>query len=284
MFICPTCNKSFNTNRSLAGHQRIHTTKEKLHDPICCCIYTKVERLAKNLEKYQQQLRSCKNCTKLVRLENTYCSSSCAASVTNTTRVFKDAQQRKQKISKSVQAYYQSTPRSPSKQVKNPAIRSIKKVNNQTIWKKPPAGVPYSKLYTCSCKHCNTITLRRQVQWYCDQHCHLYSSNGRAKYKFKFNVYHYPDLFDLKHLAKVGFFAPRGKAGKWNPNGLSRDHKVSVNDAIKFNYDPYYITHPMNCQLIPHVVNNTKNTNSCISYVDLVRIVDDYDSKQAPSY
>ena len=91
------------------------------------------------------------------------------------------------------------------------------------------------------------------------------------------NVYHYPNLFDLNLLNQIGFYASRGKSGRWNPNGLSRDHRVSVSEAIENNYDEKYISHPLNCQLMPHSENNKKKSNSSISYEMLVKLVDEYE-------
>ena len=86
-------------------------------------------------------------------------------------------------------------------------------------------------------------------------------------------------MFDLDLLNKLGFYAPGGKSGKWNIEGLSRDHKVSISEAIANNYDPYYITHVMNCELMPHKENDKKKGKSSISYAKLVQLVDEYDSK-----
>jgi hypothetical protein len=103
-------------------------------------------------------------------------------------------------------------------------------------------------------------------------------AEARNRFKFTFNVFRYPELFDLKLLQEVGFYAPKGKSGRWNPDGLSRDHKVSVNESIINQYDPYYITHPLNCELMPHRVNNKKKTKSSMRYEDLVKLVDQYDA------
>lgn len=84
-------------------------------------------------------------------------------------------------------------------------------------------------------------------------------------------------MFDVELLKSVGWFSPGGKAGKWNPNGLSRDHKVSVTDAVANGYDPYYITHPLNCELMPHIKNNKKKTKSSITYEELKLLVNEYD-------
>jgi hypothetical protein len=37
------------------------------------------------------------------------------------------------------------------------------------------------------------------------------------------------------------------------------------------------ITHPLNCELMPHTQNNKKKTNSSITYKDLVILVDEYE-------
>lgn len=62
-----------------------------------------------------------------------------------------------------------------------------------------------------------------------------------------------------------------------NPNGVTRDHKVSVNEAIEKGYDPYYIKHPLNCELMLFGDNARKHTRSSMSYDELVDKVNQYD-------
>jgi hypothetical protein len=85
-------------------------------------------------------------------------------------------------------------------------------------------------------------------------------------------------LFDLVLVEQVGFYGPKGKSNRWNINGLSRDHKISVSDALKYDYDPYYISHPLNCELMPHRQNNVKKGKSSITYQELITMVDQYDN------
>lgn len=113
---------------------------------------------------------------------------------------------------------------------------------------------------------------------YCSSCSYLYKNNNRNRYAFSFNVYQYPDLFDLSLIERYGWFSHGGKY-KFNPNGITRDHKVSVNEAIKNNYDPYYIKHPLNCELMSFKENDKKKTQSSISYNDLIKIVNEYDQK-----
>lgn len=130
----------------------------------------------------------------------------------------------------------------------------------------------YSKLKNNKCKHCGIVWMGRTVKKYCQQHEMLYSHNGRAKYWFTFNVFQFPSLFDLTFIELHKF------KSLTNPNGVTRDHKVSVNDAIRNNYDPYYIKHVLNCELMLFDENNKKNTKSSITYTELVNLVDAFDN------
>ena len=137
---------------------------------------------------------------------------------------------------------------------------------------------PYTKVYFKPCKFCSktfTTTARSRV---CKECQHLKWNNNKDQYSFRFNVFDYPDLFDLTQLKSIGWVAFGGKrGGNKNIQGLSRDHRVSVNDAKKFNYDSYYISHPLNCEIMPHTTNNKKKTKSSITYTELVKLVDEYD-------
>lgn len=128
----------------------------------------------------------------------------------------------------------------------------------------------------CKCKNCEFVGSYRTQRGYCPNCEDMYSSNKRAMYQFTFNVYHYPDLFDLNLLESVGWRVTRGK--NKNVFGISRDHKVSVRDSIINNYDPYYIKHPLNCELMTHDENQRKGTKSSMSYDELVKLVDDYEN------
>ena len=129
---------------------------------------------------------------------------------------------------------------------------------------------------SCRCKHenCGVVWESKKYAKYCSQHSHLYSHNERARYWFTINVYKFPELFDIDSLTKIGF------RSSTNPNGYTRDHRVSVNEAINNGYDPYYITHVMNCELMLWQENNKKKTRSSITYEELKTRVHEYDSKQ----
>lgn len=128
--------------------------------------------------------------------------------------------------------------------------------------------------YNNTCKHCQIIFNSKSIRKYCDNCSNLYSHEGRAKYWFSVNIFKYPELFNLDEFNKIGF------RSIINPYGYTRDHKVSVNEAIRNNYDPYYITHVMNCELMLWDENNRKNTKSSITYDELIKLVDEYEKRR----
>ena len=140
---------------------------------------------------------------------------------------------------------------------------------------------PYTKVRFAPCKFCKNTHLFLSTHRVCDKCQHLKWSNNKDQYSFRFNVFDYPELFDLENLKTKGWVAFGGKrGGTKNIDGLSRDHKVSVNEAKLNQYDPYYIRHPMNCELMPHTENNKKKMKSSITYQELVRLVDEFDSSR----
>lgn len=85
-------------------------------------------------------------------------------------------------------------------------------------------------------------------------------------------------MFDLDQIKEYGWYSVGGKNRKpINKNGCSRDHKVSITDAIINGYDPFYIKHPLNCAIMRHIDNKKKHSKSSISYESLVQMVDDYE-------
>lgn len=256
-FTCTECNKSFSTALGLAGHSRMHGASGGTNKQImCCCVITKKVIKASTVEQYQASLLNCKHCNKLFKSEYNavFCSKSCSTTFTNQFKVKTESS--KQSTSDSLKEYFRINPK--------PKQAKIKRVKDKS--NKPKLQRQRDKRPLYICKHCQDSFESKIKKKYCSNCAPLYMAEARNRYKFTFNVFKYPQLFDLNLLQEVGFYAPRGKSGNWNPNGLSRDHKVSVNEAILNQYDPYYITHPLNCELMPHIQNNKKEDQkqSCI--------------------
>jgi len=84
--------------------------------------------------------------------------------------------------------------------------------------------------------------------------------------KFKFNVYNYPEIFDLNLLDKFGWYHPVE-----NPSGVSRDHIISVSYGWKNGIDSNIINHIANCKLMIHLENNKKNNRSDLLLEELLQ-------------
>lgn len=87
--------------------------------------------------------------------------------------------------------------------------------------------------------------------------------------QFKFNVAEYNFIPGLSKLNDVGFYHPIK-----NPNGLCRDHMISIEYGWVNKIDPKIISHPANCQLITNSDNISKNSDSCITIEQLLERID----------
>ena len=219
-------------------------------------------------EQYNNQPKLCKECNNIIDYKdrvNKFCSHSCASSCSNKLRKENGwvlTADQKLAISNTLIKY-------------NVAIGNKPKSLHETI---KSASGDFSRVYFTKCKFCNNIFTASTVKQVCCNCQHLKWKNNKDQYSFRFNIFSYPDLFDLVMLKQIGWVAFGGKrGGSKNIDGLSRDHKVSVHDAKKFNYDPYYISHPLNCELMPHSKNNKKKTKSSMSYNDLIKLVNEHD-------
>ena len=201
----------------------------------------------------------CENSIPYEKRNNKCCSQSCAAIYSNKGRMPKKWTQEQKERNR---IKFLST---KSKKSLKEQIQIVKTATKETEY-------GFSKVVYCSCSHCNTKFTSNIRKKYCSNCDEKYSHNGRAKYWFTFNVFHYPELFDLEFVKEIGF-----RNSNSNPNGVTRDHKISVNEAIRNNYDPYYIKHPLNCELMLFEENNKKKTKSSMSYEELISKVDAFD-------
>lgn len=94
----------------------------------------------------------------------------------------------------------------------------------------------------------------------------------RARAAFDFNVYQYPDRFDLRMIQEYGWYSPGGRNGNnknRNMTGVSRDHLYPVKLGWLNNIDPELLAHPANCQLMLQMDNLKKRDNASISINEL---------------
>lgn len=304
---CIICKRELASKGLTTHHERSHGSPEVrakyptgYHGDYTAHNERVAQRLQVAVAAYQENPTLCKQCIKPLSFEkrrNQFCSTSCAASFSNQTRLGSGwtlSPESRLKTAESVRAHHAANPRKEISGI-GPKVYKCRQCKQTHLTKQESSTCcprrtrkwikldqtlivgPFSKLKICTCKSCSINFVHRSQVQLCDQ-CRFQSSCQRAQYRFRFNVYHYPDLFDLDNLNKVGFYAPGGKSGAWNVDGLSRDHRVSVADAIKFGYNSYYITHPVNCELMTQLKNDQKNAKSSISYETLIKLVTAYDA------
>lgn len=252
--------------------------KLSLNQPKFCslsCSTIERNRVVANKKKnlYRLEPNYCFHCREILSYairKNKFCSRSCSISHNNKLRIL--SQETKNKIGESVK----KTPRKKSTAVSKSLNKKISTINKKKI------KHPYSKVELRICEYTG------KQWWYNGRHRRLspYRKNLKEQYydkcAFKFNVYHYPKLFNLSLIEKYGWYSCPGKnrgTGIKNINGVSRDHKVSIKEAFENSYDPYYISHIMNCEIVLHLDNVSKNSKSSISYKELISLVNEYDKK-----
>jgi hypothetical protein len=266
-FACNHCPKSFATLNALKGHSRIHASSFQSSRQ-----RAGLAAEAAAVARYAESPINCINCLKVFSYGDLrrnrarkFCTSSCAAKYNNVGRVrVPDSRQRTSEGVVSSEAYRHG---------------QAERLARNGWLPKPTIVGPYTKLYTNRCAHCLETFLGRTRRKYCSTHALLYGDEGRNAYEFTFNPFDYPELFSietLKHLANVGFWSPTNKTG------LTRDHKVSVNQAIREGLDPFYIKHPLNCELMDWQTNNQKKTRSSLRYAELEALVNDYERGANP--
>lgn len=227
---------------------------------------------ASNNRRKHARESSCLKCeSPLIKDQKKFCSQSCAAS-------FNNSQRECQPINTRIKISHTRL-KNLGKQIDHNKDYTIKAC--KTCGK--PCSSP-NRLYCsikCSssfikikhCVICGCEFETRSNNKTCQKHKTKYRMKDREIYEFKFNVFDYPELFDLDMLKTIGF------KNRSNPNGIVRDHKVSIHEAKKQGYDPYYISHVMNCELLRAYDNTAKGARCSISYEELVKLVDEYDAK-----
>lgn len=135
---------------------------------------------------------------------------------------------------------------------------------------------PGPKLSSRICIDCgNFIRWRNGGKLFCSKSCqnefHKKQRTPLQEYRkqcsFRFNVFDFPNDFDLALVSRYGWYSACNNGG--NIYGVSRDHRVSVNFGFKNNVDPKIISHPANCELLLHEKNKKKNRKCSMTLEEL---------------
>lgn len=146
------------------------------------------------------------------------------------------------------------------------------------------------KAYKKICKNCGEFfyTIKKN-QKCCSKKCskelkhknYIENQGLKKLYKeqctFKFSLTDYPEFFKSNLIIENGWYKPTNHGN--NLNGVSRDHIISINEGFKQNIDPYFISHPCNCQILLQKDNAKKHTKYDIKIDDLIQKIKIFDEK-----
>lgn len=268
MIKCKICKKEFKNRLACAAHQKIHSPNYEEHKRRNIASTHKTQQIQRKARilKYLENPVCCKQCNTSFEYEQRhqkFCNRSCSAIYNNTKRDPEIYVRHGQKLKEKYRL---------EKELNPPPLVTITGRKRKA---KEVSG-PHSKLFKCTCAHCGKVALKRVKTKYCETHAYLYKNNNRNRYAFTFRLDQHPLLFDeliFEKIKKHGFWSPT------NTGGMTRDHKISVAESIRNGHDPYYIKHPVNCEIMSWDKNNRKNTDCSITYTELVDNVIEYDSK-----
>ena len=149
----------------------------------------------------------------------------------------------------------------------------------------PKEKLPYSKIKFILCSHTNQYYSNKNPNG-TTRRCSPYIKTLKEKYyaaaRFKFNVYHYPEEFDMTLIDTNGWYTCPGLKRKGQPKnvlGVSRDHIISVSYGFTNNIDPSIISHPANCRIILHSENKKKSTKCDLTIDQLLERIAVWDTK-----
>jgi hypothetical protein len=149
----------------------------------------------------------------------------------------------------------------------------------------PKEKLLYSKVKFYLCTHTN--------KWYVNRNPNgtvrrssPYIKSEKEKYyaasRFKFNVYHFPNEFNLSLIETHGWYTCPGKKRSTFPKnllGVSRDHIISVSYGFANNIDPAIISHPANCRIVLQSDNKKKHSTCDITLSELLQKIIIWDQK-----
>jgi len=202
---------------------------------------------ANKVEAYNSNMAKCKRCSTDLSYKSrksTFCSARCS-------NLSRDpmSEETKSKIGSKVKIY-RSKNKQPTKK------KRLSSGNCKVCHSELPPGRPI----TCS-NECliQSRKLSSRIKTAKEQY--------RIECSFKFNVYDYPNHFDLDLLENFGWYKAKNRGD--NPEGISRDHMLSVKYGFDNGVDPIIISHPANCMLMSQRQNASKNSKSGITLEEL---------------
>lgn len=260
---CVLCKKEISINGINTHYERVHLGLNSKYSSGNNGKYLEIKKQTdikrnKKISLYNDNPKLCLQCYGKIPYEqrrNKLCSASCRGTYSNNKRIASGW-----KLS-------EETRKLISEKIKKVGYRHPPKLFNSSI----------CKSFNC----CNFVIKPRK---YCTRKCryaYIINKNNIATLKsyrlrcnFKFNIFDYPDKFDLELVKEHGMYSPKNKNN--NLYGVSRDHMISVVWGFKNGIDSEILSHPANCQLLLHSDNVSKGTSCDITYGELLHRINEW--------
>ena len=277
---CPHCKETFEMNkRSFANHVRWCKSNPR-YEEILKSTREKKSKLAKEKiirEKgeFQDFKVVCATCGKefivseranlFPSKEKYYCCKSCAS-----THIV--SEETKKKIADSVNQYYSKNGYKVRAYIHTKICEFCGK---EFI----PVGVA-KKARFCNHNCAAKYKLRKKLELYADESIEKIKELQkiyRRACNFNFSLNSFPEEFDFSLIEEFGWYTAKNHGN--NMDGISRDHKFSVLEGFNQKIDPYYISHPANCQLLQQRKNASKCDKCSFSLDELKKAVEEWNNK-----
>ena len=255
--ICPYCHETFSMNsKSFANHVR-WCKKNPRYEEIKESTYQKNSK--KRIERFDF-IVFCENCNKQYTVNCTKkefeskkyrktCSNKCSHELT----IKKAKNDKYKKISESLKKRFFETHENYN--IENHGYEKV-----CPLCKKIFFSIKKNKI-CCSKKCANDL---RHIK-YVESKDIKYIYKKQCKFNFALNEY--PEFFNFSLIKEHGWYKAVNHGN--NLNGVSRDHIISINEGYKQKIDPYFISHPCNCEIITQHDNAKKHTNSNLTFEKL---------------
>lgn len=279
---CPHCKKHLLMNkRSFANHVRWCKQNPKYAEIRMSTISKIKQKNAKQMLEKRGELKTfvvkCDKCgaefevkeyeKEFPTKKKYYCSRSCANS-------HKRSEESRKRTSASMKAYIRSLNRKPLEDV---FLEDRECLNCGNVFhSKQP------KQIFC-CNKCGAeYRVRQHYKTLLDgcedvERVKLTQNIYRKQCAFRFALKTYPNEFDFDLIKESGWYKAKNHGD--NLKGISRDHMLSVNEGFRLKIDPYLISHPANCSLMPHSKNSSKHDGSSITLEELKERINAWEEK-----
>lgn len=95
----------------------------------------------------------------------------------------------------------------------------------------------------------------------------------RKKASFSLQLDILPRIKGYSRLCKYGRYSSANK------DGMTLDHRLSIKVGFDNDIPPYILAHPANCEFLSLKENSSKNKKCSISYEQLIKAIDTWDSQ-----